>query len=195
MTDLSLPARVLAIIGAASIAAGVHSLIVPVRLDRQSREIVIPGGPTQNGSQRDPGHHRDPAPDTPDINTPTDPADGKIGLDLASTLHEKFMAGEPVLFLDARLRDEFETGRIMGAIHMPHSRLSGGDGLDELAMFASPGEGTLLVIYCTGGDCEASEDSAILLDAAGYTNIAIMAEGYDDWAAANLPVEGTGVTP
>ncbi|MBZ0171552.1 MAG: rhodanese-like domain-containing protein [Phycisphaerales bacterium] len=200
MADVSLATRGLALVGFATIAGGVHSLVVPVRLDRDIRGIVIPGGVEQNGSA---GEQQG----KPKTDTSTEPGDGnaafgtgegKIDLQLASTLHEKFMAGEPVLFLDARLRSDFEDGRIVGALHMPHARLSGGEGLDELAMFASPGEGMLLVIYCTGGDCEASEDSAILLDAAGYTNIAIMADGYDDWAASGLPVEGAeapGVSP
>lgn len=212
MADFSLPGRVLALIGLATIAGGVHSLVVPVHLERAGGGFTIPGGggdadesdptpppesvvtPAENHSEKAGPASEDPM----EAAGPTGPAD-KISLDLASRLHEKFLAGEPILFLDARTPEDFAAGHIEGALNMPHSRLSGGDGLDELAMFTTPGDGTLLVVYCTGGDCEASEDAAILLEAAGYDNIAIMADGYDQWHDAGLPVEqpsaGAGESP
>ena len=73
---------------------------------------------------------------------------------------------------------------------MAHTHVSSGEGLDELMSFSPPEANDLIVIYCTGGDCQASEDTAILLEAAGYANIAIMAAGFDEWAAAGLPTEG-----
>ncbi len=207
MADVSLVTRVLALIGLAAIAGGVHSLVVPVHLEREGGGFTIPGqdgaedttpptptGPAGGSADAPSEEGAAPAP-------PTGAAEqgGKISLDFASRLHEKFLAGEPILFLDARNPEDFAGGHIEGALNMPHSRLSGGDGLDEMAMYATPGDGTLLVVYCTGGDCEASEDAAILLEAAGYDNIAIMADGYDAWHDAGLPVEvpggGTGDSP
>ena len=92
-----------------------------------------------------------------------------------------------VWFLDARRRGDFDTARIEGALFMEHTHLSSGEGLDEILSYSPPEIEELLVIYCTGGDCQASEDTAILLEQAGYTNIAIMAAGFDEWKDAGLP--------
>jgi rhodanese-related sulfurtransferase len=200
--------RLLALVGLAAILGGVHSLIVPIHLKRQGGgsvplHLLQPreGGetPPRAPSQATDAPEITPA-ETPPASPPTpgEPlavADDKIPLATGALLHERFMAGEAVLFLDARVKRDFDAGRITGALHMPHNRISSGDGLDELSMYASPGDETVLVIYCTGGDCEASEDTAILLEAAGYLNIIIMAAGYDDWAQAGLPVESGGGTP
>ncbi|USN98837.1 MAG: rhodanese-like domain-containing protein [Phycisphaeraceae bacterium] len=184
--------RTLAIIGVAAIAGGVHSLVVPVHIAREKTAPILPG--------EDPAPETNTEPTRPDVGETTGdtaPSEsvGKIDLKLAEQLHQKFEAGEPVVFLDARNKDEYDHGHIVGALSMPHTRVSGGDGLDELAIYASPGDGGLIVVYCTGGDCEASEDTAVLLDAAGYKNIAIMADGYDDWAAAGLPTETSEDAP
>ena len=119
-----------------------------------------------------------------------EPGEGKVGLDQAAELHDLAMNGQGVWFLDARRRVDFDAGRVMGALYMEHTHVSGGEGLDEILTLSPPEFGDLLVIYCTGGDCQASEDTAILLEQAGYGNIAIMSAGYDEWAAAGLPTEG-----
>lgn len=187
MADTCTPVKVLALIGLATLCAGVHALIVPVRLTREKQGFVIP-------PERVEGDSTEASPDLTDRSEPpaTDEREGKIDLELAAQLHERFLSGEPIWFLDARLARDFEAGRISGALHMSHTRLSAGDGLEEIMIFSPPESGDLLVIYCTGGDCQASEDTAILLEAAGYTNIAIMAAGYDEWLEAGLPVEGVG---
>lgn len=203
MTDApGIVTRVLALVGLAAILAGVHSLIVPVHLKRQGGGSIPAHLLQPRAVEPATGEAQDALPTTessPAIPAATPDAgavpDGKIPLATGALLHERFMAGEAVLFLDARLKSDYDAGRITGALHMPHNRISSGDGLDELAMYASPGDETVLIIYCTGGDCEASEDTAILLEAAGYLNIIIMAAGYDDWAGAGLPVETGGGTP
>lgn len=204
MTDApGIVTRVLALVGLAAILGGVHSLIVPVHLKRQGGGSVPAHLLQPRAVEPAPGQPPEPSGDTPPASpdasgTPANPgaaSDGKIPLATGALLHERFMAGEGVLFLDARLKRDYDAGRITGALHMPHNRISSGDGLDELAMYASPGDDIVLVIYCTGGDCESSEDTAILLEAAGYLNIIIMAAGYDDWAGAGLPVETGGGTP
>jgi rhodanese-related sulfurtransferase len=200
---VSLPAQVLALIGLATLIGGVHSLVVPVRVTREVKPPVIPGEAGGDGEPAGPDAAPEGDPEAPDDGAGTAPADGagisaggeavgedgKIGLELAADLHERAMMGEPIWFLDARTAEDYDAGHIAGALHMSHTRLSSGDGLDEIMMFSPPGSGDLLVIYCTGGDCEASEDTAILLSDAGYGNIAIMSAGYDEWTEAGLPVE------
>jgi rhodanese-related sulfurtransferase len=205
MGNLAIPVQVLTIIGLATVVGGTHSMFVPVSVALESKGFKIPGSDS-TGASRDPSPDAgdadlpetaagDVAPDAP----PADNTDGthagdtsgnKIDLALAHELHQRAMMGEPIWFLDARREDDFTAGHIAGALWMMHTRVSSGDGLDELAAFSSPELGDLLVIYCTGGDCQASEDTAILLEQAGYGNMAIMEAGYDDWVAAGYPTEG-----
>ena len=205
MGKQAIPVQGLAIIGLATACGAVHSLFEPIRVDRQSRGFTLPGDPGDQ-TDADPADPSAPEPSPEQASTeadtvedaadPVDPqvadqaGDGKIPLEIAAQLHERAMMGEPIWFLDARLRDDFDEGHIAGALFMAHTHVSSGEGLDELMSFSPPEANDLIVIYCTGGDCQASEDTAILLEAAGYANIAIMAAGFDEWAAAGLPTEG-----
>ena len=54
---------------------------------------------------------------------------------------------------------------------------------------AIPPSGTV-VIYCVGGDCDASENTAIKLEQFGYTDLRIMGVGFDAWARAGYPISG-----
>lgn len=223
MGKASVPAQVFALIGVSTVAAAIHSLVVPVDVARESKGgFTVPGevngqadrgGPAEPEAQAEgsPGDEsaqgsgagaeregaeaeaaekgRGGAVTEPSETGPDAEESDKISLERASELHELAMMGETVYFLDARLEREYNEGHILGALSMPFTRLGSGDGIDLVLDLATPGDGSLFVIYCTGGDCEASEDTAIRLEQLGYTNIAIMADGYDDWAAAGLPVE------
>jgi rhodanese-related sulfurtransferase len=216
----AIPVQIFAIIGLSATLAGVHSLFVPVAIMREKSGFVIPGGngagvATQGDTDQADRPQEDPPMDPtdgappPDQSTaesdaaasdqdpanepaqqPAEPGDGKISLEQAAELHTLAMNGQGVWFLDARRRENFDAGRVMGALYMEHTHVSSGEGLDEILSLSPPEFGDLLVIYCTGGDCQASEDTAILLEQAGYGNIAIMSAGYDEWAAAGLPTEG-----
>ena len=202
MGKAAVPSQILAIIGLGAVLGGTHSLIVPISLERESTGFVIPDSqgesPDQPDTSPDPESTTAPAGATSPSDPSEQPADeessdsagaGKIDLALAASLHERAMMGEPIWFLDARREEDFVKGHIAGAMFMSHTSVSSGDGLDRLAMFSTPELGDLLVIYCTGGDCQASEDTAILLEQAGYTNMAIMEAGYDEWVAAGHPTE------
>lgn len=206
MGKSAIPVQILTIIGLATVVGGAHSMFAPVSLELEAKGFTIPGG---SGEQADAGA---PTQDVATDGRGTDDADpkaaetgtaasdetvdtadqggNKIDLALSFDLHQRAMMGEPIWFLDARRRVDFESGRIAGALFMSHTHISSGEGLDELAAFSAPEMGDLLVIYCTGGDCQASEDTAILLEQAGYGNMAIMEAGYDEWVAAGYPTEG-----
>ena len=202
MGKAAIPAQILAIIGLAAVLGGTHSLIKPISLERESTGFVIPESQGEKQAQPEASPETDSAPEPDALVSPSEPteqpaddkspdatANDKIDLKLAASLHERAMMGEPIWFLDARREEDFVKGHITGALFMPHTNVSSGDGLDQLAMFSPPELGDLLVIYCTGGECEASEDTAILLEQAGYTNMAIMQAGYDEWVAAGYPTE------
>ena len=46
-----------------------------------------------------------------------------------------------------------------------------------------------LLVYCEGGECQSSQGLAKLLAGAGFTDIRILAGGWEDWTRAGLPVE------
>lgn len=191
--------RALAIFALACLAGSVHLVVrgKPVRLSRAPAPIgavnpTSPADPTTDPTGGDdPAVVADPPPTTDPYaayaaNPLFDESVGPTHITLreAYTLHE---AG--ATFLDARHDYEFEAGHIAGAIFMPSTRLSSGEGIPQAYEIDAS---MPVVIYCTGGECDASENTAVLLDAMelGF-DIRIMGKGYDDWAAVGLPVEGT----
>jgi len=93
-----------------------------------------------------------------------------------------FAAGEAA-FLDSRPRSEFGAGHVPGARNLPleeHRR-----GVKPEAV-GSPLE-RILVVYCEGGDCQASVALARLLHDAGFQDIRVLTGGWTEWRAAGLP--------
>lgn len=212
MAKTPVPVQTLALIGAATILGVVHSLIVPsnltldtsggftvpgqgigtvgVRKEAVGDEVLggevqdVPG--TSDAPDVDPAAGASPEPEREQ--SAAEHEEDKISLEQALELHGLAMSGEPVFFLDARLESDYKAGHIDQALSMPFSRLGTDEGMSFIMMLATPGDGTLFVIYCTGGDCEASEDTAIRLKDLGYDNFAIMADGFETWKAAGYPV-------
>ncbi|MBL4810031.1 MAG: rhodanese-like domain-containing protein, partial [Phycisphaerales bacterium] len=52
-------------------------------------------------------------------------------------------------------------------------------------MDSIPMDGTI-VLYCVGGECDASKNTAALLEQYGYTDLRIMGAGYEHWVAAGF---------
>jgi rhodanese-related sulfurtransferase len=93
-----------------------------------------------------------------------------------------FNAG--VSFVDARRRDEFEAGHVQNAYWMPAETLTSGK-RPEAMDFLMPDQP--VVIYCGGGECDASKNVAALLAQGGYAQCLILTDGYPAWAAAGHP--------
>ncbi len=87
-------------------------------------------------------------------------------------------------FVDARRRDEFEAGHVQNAFWMPADALTGGK-RSEAMDFLVPDQP--IVIYCGGGECDASKNVAALLQQGGFTQCLIMTDGYPGWVAAGHP--------
>ena len=96
-----------------------------------------------------------------------------------------FDAGETI-FADARPLDEYEEGHIAGAEHLDPNAFFGGE--DPDFVYSYPYE-QLIVIYCPGGECDASELVAIRLQGFGFMNVHILQPGYPGWVEAGLPTE------
>ena len=86
-----------------------------------------------------------------------------------------------VTVVDVRTRSEWEAGHLPGVDNIPYGELL--DRLDELPKHRP------LVLHCQTGSRSAI--AASVLEAAGMTNVSSLDGGYERWAAAGMPVEGT----
>tara|TARA_R110000744_G_scaffold49491_2_gene107548 strand:- start:2537 stop:3193 length:657 start_codon:yes stop_codon:yes gene_type:complete len=93
-------------------------------------------------------------------------------------------------FLDARHEHEFDAGHIQYAAYLEAS-LFDTDSDRAFAVADSIPKDATIVIYCVGGECDASKNTAALLEQLGYTDLRIMGAGYDDWVAAGFETETT----
>jgi phage shock protein E len=99
------------------------------------------------------------------------------------------MVGHPlVVIIDARLASEFAQGHIAGAINIPPESIRAGRSIPLLdpsnPAGLYPKMGMQFVVYCGGGDCEASKDVAAELFSRGFQNMAVDLDGTAGWLAA-----------
>lgn len=183
-----------ALVGLAVCIGMGHSLMSPVTL-RADWSANTPTGaadptapPTDREAAATPAIDPGPAAGTL-TEVPADaepPASEGHLLDLEQA-HAAFYDG--AIFLDARPRDEYDLSRVEGAMHLSTQAISSGQAGEVLDSLIAFGYDQPLVLYCHGGDCDASENTAIRLQQMGFTNIRIMTAGFDEWVAAGFEVE------
>lgn len=89
-------------------------------------------------------------------------------------------AGEDVVYLDVREPNEWNLGRIPGAVHLPRGNIeSKVEGLIDRAQ--------RVVVYCARANRSAL--AADTMQQMGYANVASMSEGFGGWIAAGGAVE------
>ena len=185
-----------------------HSVVSPIKLRMDPTapiEVTLPaptsGGepPTQTPGaeaglpQATPGQGAGPTqpPDEPGTGPSNPPGDTIVleqylSLNTTRILWESARSNPSIAqFIDARHRDEFASGHIPGAVLMDPDDLRAGrlpEGFDFLDPTA------ITVIYCGGGDCDASENAARWLQDAGFMQVHIFKDGFPTWDAAGLPV-------
>jgi rhodanese-related sulfurtransferase len=98
----------------------------------------------------------------------------------ATALIERLSDGS-VVILDVRPEEEYRAGHLPGALSVPV------DALEE-ALQTLPEEKEI-VAYCRGPYCVFSDEAVRFLNARGY-RASRLVEGFPDWRAAGLPVEG-----
>lgn len=186
----------------------VHSWVVPVVLVKKAPAqdpVVVPDKPQQpaDGSQTgdeskpddaqttpdDQQHTDQPPPQQDDTTTPPDTGTPdalgtEISLDQARQLWE-----EGISFLDTRQQDVYEAGHVSGAFHLSADMV-----LDDAPVMMMIDPDATIVLYCEGGECDASHNTATLLGQLGFSKIHIMTAGYDAWAEAGGMTE-TGPDP
>jgi rhodanese-related sulfurtransferase len=92
-----------------------------------------------------------------------------------------------VVFIDARDVDHYAEGHIPGAYELDRYHPE-----KDLATDLVPCQNAeQVVVYCTGGECEDAEFTALMLRDAGVSNknLFVYGGGFDDWSANHLPLE------
>lgn len=89
------------------------------------------------------------------------------------------------VFIDARSKEEFEKGRIKGAISLPYKEA---DWKFAEAM-TGVSEDTAVITYCDGEKCELSMELAVFLRNTGYKNVKVLSNGWAVWKQNGLPTE------
>jgi len=113
------------------------------------------------------------------------------------TLREaKKLWDEGVYFIDARHEHEFEAGHIQYAAFLESQLFDTDIARANAVMDSIPLDGTI-VLYCVGGECDASKNTAAMLEQFGYTDLRIMGAGYEHWVAAGFEIStgSDGGTP
>jgi rhodanese-related sulfurtransferase len=115
------------------------------------------------------------------------------GLQLADSSKVAKLFSDPkkdedlVIFVDARDDDHYRAGHIPGAFQLDHYHPENYlAGLLPVCQLAEQ-----IVVYCKGGSCEDSEQTAIFLRDAGVPKdkLFVYAGGFDEWTANRMPVE------
>ena len=106
---------------------------------------------------------------------------GIIPFDLA----KKNFYGHAAVFIDARSTDSYNKGHIKGALSLPL------DYFEERywKVMANVSSETLIITYCNGENCHASEEIAMFLFELGHNNVKILVNGWTLWQQNSLPVE------
>ena len=88
------------------------------------------------------------------------------------------------LFVDARPAEEYAEGHIQGAISLPFTEF------DDVFPTVRPQleAASLIITYCSGEECRASEFAADRLVEMGLEAVEILPEGFGAWEAAGYPV-------
>ena len=105
-------------------------------------------------------------------------------LDVAS----QFFGQETVTFIDARDQGTYEAGHIPGALHIDAERL-GSDPLVGADVLASVAQSQVLIVYCSGGQCDLSRKLATNLIVRGYPKVLVFEGGWNEWVEEGQPEE------
>lgn len=95
---------------------------------------------------------------------------------------EDLFAKREALFIDSRSREIFRSGHVLGAMNIPLEENKNG-----LRIPLSASYHKTLVVYCEGGECEASVGLAKILHDNGFRDIRVFSGGWREWMNAGLP--------
>jgi rhodanese-related sulfurtransferase len=133
------------------------------------------------------GKYRDLTNSEGPIVPPTAEADDPPFIDI-NVAQMEHAAGQ-ALFVDARNPEEFECGTIPGSINVPFEALPEGDLAPYFDSVLAVSKDRMLIVFCSGAECDLSLHLARNLQLKNYTNIAIFFGGAMEWEKFGLDVE------
>jgi rhodanese-related sulfurtransferase len=109
----------------------------------------------------------------------------------ARDLREGLDRGEVDLVIDVREPNEWEGGHVPGAINVPRGMLELRADPESPATdpALSGDKDARVVVYCLKGPGARSLLAAQTLGSMGYSNVAAMRGGFEEWRAEGLPAE------
>lgn len=180
--------RILAIIGLGVIIGAADSWIRPTTISLKLESPAPMTPPSGANRPAPPSSNEAPAktalPTVSDSAASATPAK-PLGL-MISAEEAKKLFDEGAVFLDARIESEFKAGHVPQAFHLNSSTFGTPAAADAMKAL-DPSQPA--VIYCGGGDCDASKNLAILLQGAGFNRLHIFEAGFPDWEKHGYPVE------
>ncbi len=90
-------------------------------------------------------------------------------------------AKDDVVYLDVREPNEWNLGRIPGAVHLPRGNL-------ESKLESMVDRSRKIVVYCARGNRSAL--AALTMKQMGYEDVTSMSGGFQAWPGVGGPVEG-----
>lgn len=92
------------------------------------------------------------------------------------------------IFIDSRSEDAFKEGHIPGAISIPYKAIEEGEHPEAIDQLPND---QLLVIYCDGADCHASQVVFDKLEELGFAkeNMKVFSGGWVDWVKNKGEIE------
>jgi len=181
-----------ACIGLVAVAIGtVHALVLPITTWNtpapQARPApTAPVAPVSPVSPEPPGGGRAPAPAV--TAAPAGSSSHSDGRMITLARFKELMSGAvPVQVVDAREPAEFGEGHIPTAINLPPGAFSGGGIPDVVGQRLS--RDLPIVVYCSGGNCDASKSVALRLMDLGFGQTFVYEDGYTGWTKAGEAVE------
>lgn len=97
-------------------------------------------------------------------------------------LAHRLRVGEPQTLVEVLGYDWWADAHLPGAVNLPADRVP------ELAPALLPDAEAPLVVYASRS-CAEADHAAATLEALGYRDVQVYAEGKEDWIEARLPVE------
>ncbi|MGB9695991.1 MAG: rhodanese-like domain-containing protein [Ignavibacteria bacterium] len=104
-----------------------------------------------------------------------------------STAKKLFDIG--ALFIDARLQEEYNNEHIQNAINLPYAEFHKKSKEEQLQLMQkyTRNRYLIIVVYCSGGECEVSIDLAYDIARLGYHTTNIYTGGFEEWKKAGYP--------
>ncbi|MBX3390102.1 MAG: rhodanese-like domain-containing protein [Phycisphaeraceae bacterium] len=176
---ITLLCRIFAIIGLGVTIGAADSWLRPAVISLKPNAIPVPARGTETSA---------PIKSAEEPISPRETAPSESDEMMIDAMRAKEMFDSGVVFLDARIESAYKEEHVAQAFWLNSKNFGTPAAADAMKVLDASQP---VVIYCDGGDCDASKNLAILLQQAGFARIYIFEAGFPDWKKHGFPVEST----